>query len=78
MGLVVSAGQVGAPFDVMSFPEMSMSAVSDALEAARIQYEQHTRACRQCRADSAPCAVAKHLWRLFNKARQNQLRSNGA
>ncbi|WP_172624461.1 hypothetical protein [Streptomyces griseofuscus] len=55
-----------------------MSAVSDALEAARIQYEQHTRACRQCRADSAPCAVAKHLWRLFNKARQNQLRSNGA
>ena len=52
-----------------------MSAVSDALEDARTEYEQHLRACRQCRADSAPCAVAKHLWRLFNKARQNQMRA---
>ncbi|GLX54375.1 hypothetical protein ACL07V_32185 [Streptomyces sp. MB22_4] len=55
-----------------------MSAVSDALEDARTQYEQHTRACRQCRADSAPCAVAKHLWRLFNRARQDRLRSQEA
>ncbi|MGW4563468.1 hypothetical protein ACWEN3_13990 [Streptomyces sp. NPDC004561] len=54
-----------------------MSSANDVLEAARIQYEQHVHACRQCRADSAPCAVAKHLWRLYNMARRDQLRSEG-
>ena len=54
-----------------------MSAVSDALEEARTQYERHVHACRQCRADAAPCAVAKHLWRLYNNARREQMRSPG-
>jgi hypothetical protein len=57
---------------------MSMSSVNDAVEDARIQYEQHVHACRQCRADSAPCAVAKHLWRLYNTARRDRMRSEGA
>jgi hypothetical protein len=57
---------------------MSMSAVSDALEDARTEYEQHLGACRQCRADAAPCAVAKHLWRLYNKARRDRLRAQSA
>ncbi|MET8723133.1 hypothetical protein [Streptomyces misionensis] len=55
-----------------------MSAVSDALEDARTEYEQHLGACRQCRADAAPCAVAKHLWRLYNKARRDRLRAQSA
>ncbi|WP_225829690.1 hypothetical protein [Streptomyces sp. NK08204] len=47
------------------------------MENARITYEQHVAECRQCRADAAPCAVAKHFWRLYNNARRQQLRAPG-
>ncbi|MBV2357379.1 hypothetical protein KUM39_23940 [Streptomyces sp. J2-1] len=42
----------------------------DPVAAARLAYEQHARACRQCRADGAHCAVAKHLLRIHNNARR--------
>lgn len=54
-----------------------MSTVDDALENARTTYEQHERACRQCHAHAVPCAVAKHLLRLYNQARRDQIRSTG-
>ncbi|ARP73872.1 hypothetical protein LK07_01675 [Streptomyces pluripotens] len=54
-----------------------MSSVHDALEDARLTYEQHMRACRQCHADAAPCAVAKHLLRIYNNVRRDRMRSLG-
>ncbi|MGW1540007.1 hypothetical protein ACWCPM_07035 [Streptomyces sp. NPDC002309] len=51
----------------MSFP-------SDALQQARADHEQHVRTCRQCHADTVPCAVAKHLLRLYNNARRQTAR----
>ncbi|MGW2700439.1 hypothetical protein [Streptomyces sp. NPDC001340] len=58
-----------------------MSSVNDAhndpLESARFTYEQHVQTCRQCYADAAPCAVAKHLLRLYNLARRDRLRAPG-
>ncbi|MEU2065228.1 hypothetical protein [Streptomyces sp. NPDC013455] len=54
-----------------------MSSVNDALENAQFTYEQHMRTCRQCHADAAPCAVAKHLLRIYNLARRDRLRSAG-
>ncbi|MFD5796494.1 hypothetical protein [Streptomyces diastatochromogenes] len=50
---------------------------NDPLESARFAYEQHVHTCRQCRADAAPCAVAKHLLRLYNLARRDRLRATG-
>ncbi|MFE5812649.1 hypothetical protein [Streptomyces sp. NPDC056479] len=47
-----------------------MSTQGDALEQARTDYEHHMRTCRQCHADTVPCAVAKHLLRLYNNARR--------
>ncbi|GGW14199.1 hypothetical protein [Streptomyces capoamus] len=54
-----------------------MSSVNDALDNARFTYEQHMRTCRQCHADAAPCAVAKHLLRIYNLARRDHLRTAG-
>ncbi|UFR00516.1 hypothetical protein KBP30_04675 [Streptomyces sp. Go40/10] len=54
-----------------------MSSVNDALENARFTYEQHMRTCRQCHADAVPCAVAKHLLRIYNLARRDRLRATG-
>ncbi|MFE4582923.1 hypothetical protein [Streptomyces chartreusis] len=48
-----------------------MSSQGDALQQAQTDYEQHMRTCRQCHADSARCAVAKHLLRLYNNARRS-------
>ncbi|GAA2896407.1 hypothetical protein GCM10010524_30670 [Streptomyces mexicanus] len=47
-----------------------MPSQGDALQQAQSDYQQHMRSCRQCAADSAPCAVAKHLLRLYNNARR--------
>lgn len=54
-----------------------MSSVNDPLENARLTYEQHMRTCRQCHADAALCAVAKHLMRIYNNARRDRLRATG-
>ncbi|GAA2773648.1 hypothetical protein GCM10010521_59840 [Streptomyces rameus] len=54
-----------------------MSSVNDALDNARFTYEQHMRTCRQCHADAAPCAVAKHLLRIYNLARRDRMRATG-
>ncbi|MEU1011173.1 hypothetical protein ACIP4Y_21840 [Streptomyces sp. NPDC088810] len=54
-----------------------MSSVNDALDNARFTYEQHMRTCRQCHVDAAPCAVAKHLLRIYNLARRDHLRATG-
>ncbi|MFF8401633.1 hypothetical protein ACF1AB_04975 [Streptomyces sp. NPDC014846] len=54
-----------------------MSSVEDAFENARLTYEQHMRTCRQCHADAAPCAVSKHLLRLYNIARRDRMRAMG-
>lgn len=43
-----------------------MHTPDDALEQARMSYEGHLNTCRQCAADRAPCAVAKHLRRAYN------------
>ncbi|MEV7992128.1 hypothetical protein AB0O67_09470 [Streptomyces sp. NPDC086077] len=51
-----------------------MSSPSDALHQARADYEHHTRTCRQCHVDTVPCAVAKHLLRLYNNARRGAAR----
>ncbi|BCM65251.1 MULTISPECIES: hypothetical protein [Streptomyces] len=66
-----------APSPDAPCPEKSMSSVNDALENARLTYEQHMRTCRQCHADAAPCAVAKHLLRLYNLARRDRMRATG-
>ncbi|WP_320781804.1 hypothetical protein [Streptomyces sp. CRN 30] len=39
---------------------------AQSLEQARAEYEAHTRGCRQCLADTVPCAAAKHLRRVYN------------
>ncbi|MEU6773723.1 hypothetical protein [Streptomyces sp. NPDC046759] len=54
-----------------------MSSLNDALETARLTYEQHVRTCRQCHADGAACAVAKHLLRIYNNARRDHMRAHG-
>ncbi|MFG2356250.1 hypothetical protein [Streptomyces sp. NPDC048521] len=54
-----------------------MSSVDDAYQNARLTYEQHMRTCRQCHADAAPCAVAKHLLRIYNNARRDRMRATG-
>lgn len=54
-----------------------MSSLDDAFENARLTYDQHVRTCRQCYADNAACAVAKHLLRICNNARRDLLRSTG-
>ncbi|MEW2286146.1 hypothetical protein [Streptomyces sp. NPDC047841] len=54
-----------------------MSSVNDALDDARLTYEQHMRTCRQCHADAAHCAVAKHLLRMYNLVRRDRLRAGG-
>ncbi|MFI6359482.1 hypothetical protein ACIBJF_44470 [Streptomyces sp. NPDC050743] len=56
---------------------MPESSVNDALDNARLTYEQHMRTCRQCHADGAACAVAKHLLRIYNIARRDHLRAGG-
>lgn len=43
-----------------------MQTPSDSLDQARTSYEGHLGTCRQCAADQAPCAVAKHLRRVYN------------
>ncbi|MEU1462794.1 hypothetical protein ABZ467_19330 [Streptomyces sp. NPDC005727] len=50
---------------------------SEAFENARLTYEQHMRTCRQCHADTVPCAVSKHLLRICNNARRELLRASG-
>ncbi|MBQ0996352.1 hypothetical protein ACFY2D_16535 [Streptomyces nigra] len=47
-----------------------MSSPEEAVRQARADYEQHMQTCRQCHVDTAPCAVAKHLLRLYNNARR--------
>ncbi|WP_329141380.1 hypothetical protein [Streptomyces sp. NBC_00670] len=43
-----------------------MNPSQNALERARLDYENHLGACRQCAQDRVPCAAAKHLRRLYN------------
>jgi phosphoribosyl-dephospho-CoA transferase len=51
-----------------------MPSQDDAVQQARADYEHHVRTCRQCHTDAAPCAVAKHLLRLYNNARRGAVR----
>ncbi|MCE7552981.1 MULTISPECIES: hypothetical protein [Streptomyces] len=53
-----------------------MPSQDDALRQAQSTYENHMRSCRQCAADSVPCAVAKHLLRLYNNARRAAARQS--
>ncbi|WP_281156397.1 hypothetical protein [Streptomyces sp. HYC2] len=46
-----------------------------ALQQAHSDYEQHMQACRQCHAHAIPCAVAKHLMRIYNNARRGLARA---
>ncbi|WEO93645.1 hypothetical protein A6P39_006230 [Streptomyces sp. FXJ1.172] len=55
----------------------SASSANEALENARLTYEQHVRTCRQCHADGAACAVAKIHLRAYNNARREYMRSQG-
>ncbi|MFI0999553.1 hypothetical protein ACIP10_15995 [Streptomyces galbus] len=48
-----------------------MHSPEDALHQARAAYEDHRHTCRQCAVDTVPCAVAKHLLRLYNNARRS-------
>ncbi|MEV6177243.1 hypothetical protein ACIHAR_09130 [Streptomyces sp. NPDC052016] len=48
----------------------SPASPEDALHQARSTYEEHMRTCRQCHADTVPCAVSKHLLRIYNNARR--------
>ncbi|MEU8793151.1 hypothetical protein [Streptomyces sp. NPDC048643] len=43
-----------------------MQTPTDSLDQARMAYEGHLNTCRQCAVDRAPCAVAKHLRRVYN------------
>lgn len=45
---------------------------------ARDPYEAHLRACRQCAADTTPCAAAKHLRRAYNNALRASRAGSGA
>lgn len=53
-----------------------MPSQGDALQQAHSEHQQHLRTCRQCHADGVPCAVAKHLMRLYNNARRAAARAN--
>ncbi|WP_306189150.1 MULTISPECIES: hypothetical protein [unclassified Streptomyces] len=53
-----------------------MPSQDDALQQAHTDYQQHIRSCRQCHADTVPCAVAKHLLRLYNNARRSAARGD--
>ncbi|MGN9760061.1 hypothetical protein [Streptomyces sp. SD31] len=53
-----------------------MPSQGDALQQTRTDYEHHMQTCRQCHADTVPCAVAKHLLRLYNNARRNSARQD--
>ena len=53
-----------------------MPSPEDALQEARAAYEEHVRTCRQCHFDMSPCAVSKHLLRIYNNARRAQARPN--
>jgi hypothetical protein len=55
-----------------------MTSPEDALHQARATYEEHVRTCRQCHVDTVPCAVSKHLLRIYNNARRGQARQNPA
>ncbi|GHF84466.1 hypothetical protein GCM10018787_36570 [Streptomyces thermodiastaticus] len=63
---------------VPSYPRarILMPSQDDALRQAQSTYENHMRSCRQCAADSVPCAVAKHLLRLYNNARRAAARQS--
>ncbi|WP_329223277.1 hypothetical protein OG352_38255 [Streptomyces sp. NBC_01485] len=53
-----------------------MLSPEDALQEGRNAYEEHVRTCRQCHVDRSPCAVSKHLLRIYNNARRAQARAN--
>ncbi|MFJ4690610.1 hypothetical protein [Streptomyces sp. NPDC088766] len=53
-----------------------MTSPEDALQQALATYEDHARTCRQCHYDAVPCAVSKHLLRVYNNARRQQMRAN--
>ncbi|WP_169808516.1 hypothetical protein [Streptomyces longwoodensis] len=55
-----------------------MHSPEDALHQARAVYEEHRRTCRQCAVDTVPCAVAKHLLRIYNNARRGLGRQSSA
>ncbi|MFD7133874.1 hypothetical protein [Streptomyces sp. NPDC059894] len=55
-----------------------MTSTEDALHQTRATYEEHVRTCRQCHADTVPCAVSKLLLRAYNNARREQIRANSA
>ncbi|MCF4136166.1 hypothetical protein L1856_03580 [Streptomyces sp. Tue 6430] len=52
-----------------------MTSPEDALQQALATYEEHARTCRQCHYDAVPCAVSKHLLRVYNNARRQQMRA---
>ncbi|MER5753353.1 hypothetical protein [Streptomyces sp. NPDC002088] len=54
-----------------------MPTQSDALHEARVNYEHHIGTCRQCHVDTTPCAVSKHLLRIYNNARRSQPGATG-
>ncbi|SES48719.1 hypothetical protein SAMN04487983_107111 [Streptomyces sp. yr375] len=53
-----------------------MLSPEDALQEARNAYEAHVGSCRQCHVDRSPCAVSKHLLRIYNNVRRAQARAN--
>lgn len=55
-----------------------MTFSEDPLQQARAAYEEHARTCRQCHADTTPCAVSKLLMRAYNNARREQARAGSA
>ncbi|MFI1443561.1 hypothetical protein [Streptomyces fructofermentans] len=46
----------------------------NALDQARMSYENHLATCRQCAADGLQCAVAKLLRREYNNQNRASLR----
>ncbi|MEU8694286.1 hypothetical protein [Streptomyces sp. NPDC048665] len=74
---VLLVSQPGVVLRDAPCPEISMSSSHEALENARLTYEQHVRTCRQCQADGAACAVAKLHLRAYNNARREHMRSGG-
>ncbi|MFD8913129.1 hypothetical protein [Streptomyces sp. NPDC059575] len=74
---MLPVSQLSAVREAAPCPEMAMSAADDAFENARFSYDQHVRTCRQCHADGAACAVAKHLLRIYNNARRDRMRAGG-
>ncbi|WP_331728184.1 hypothetical protein [Streptomyces sp. NBC_01176] len=43
-----------------------MMSTQERLAQAADDYEEHLRSCRQCGAETMPCAVAKYLRRAHN------------